>query len=155
MEKLFRPRFAFQIISIFCLIDAFFFILLGIYKSVKAIVYLYKSLLGTEWLNPGLQMVESLDSFMLGILFIIFSYGIYRIFVLHNEADARFPSWLNVHSFSELKFLLWETVLVALIVFSLRVLVQKEEMSWNVLYLPGVIFLLSAGYFFVNITKRH
>ncbi len=155
MEKWFRPRFAFQIVSIFCLIDAFFFIIIGIYKSIKAIVYLFKSLSGTEWFNPGLQMVESLDSFMLAILFIIFSYGIYRIFVLHQEDNTRFPSWLNVHSFSDLKYLLWETVLVALIVFSLRVLVQKEEMGWNVLYLPGIIFLLSAGYYLVNKTKRH
>jgi uncharacterized membrane protein YqhA len=155
MEKMFRPRFAFQVVSIFCLLDAFFFILMGIYKSVKAIAYLYKSIVGKEWLNPGLMLVEALDSFMLGILFIIFSYGIYRIFVLHHEDNARFPSWLNVHSFSELKFLLWETVLVALIVFSLRVLVQNEEMSWKVLYLPGIIFLLSAGYYLVKKSKGH
>ncbi|MBO9198886.1 MULTISPECIES: YqhA family protein [Niastella] len=155
MEKLFRPRFAFQIISLFCLIDAFFFIIIGIYKSAKAVVLLYKSFIGKEWLNPGLQMVESLDSFMLGILFVIFSYGIYRIFVLHHEENARFPSWLNVHSFSELKFLLWETVLVALIVFSLQILVRNEDLSWEVLLLPGIIFLLSAGYYLVNKTKRH
>ncbi len=112
----------------FVCLAACFFVFAGIYKFGVGLWYivLTASTKG-EWLNPGVDIVEGLDSFMLALLFVIFAYGIYRIFILDDQDDSKFPMWLHVHSFSELKLLLWETTIVTLIVFSVTLLTQTEK----------------------------
>jgi uncharacterized membrane protein YqhA len=61
------------------------------------------------------------------------------------------PDWLNIKNFKELKILLWETILVTLVVFSLTGLVSgKDTLTWNVLILPAVIFVLSLSLFLMK-----
>ncbi len=155
MEKLFRSAIIFRIISAFCFIGACIFLLLGIYRFILGFIYFYKSIVGREWLNPGIYIIVGLDTFMLALLFVIFAYGIYRIFILHDIDDSKFPAWLHVHSFSELKLLLWETSLVTLIVFSVTLITQEEHPVWNELIVPTAILMLSAAYFFTKKGKDY
>jgi uncharacterized membrane protein YqhA len=155
MERLFRSGIIFRIISVFCFIGACFFLLGGVYKFVLGFVHLYESIIGREWLNPGVDIIEGLDSFMIALLFVIFAYGIYRIFILHNEDNSRFPAWLHVQSFSELKLLLWETTIVTLIVFAVTIVANSEKTGWDQLIVPSVILMLSIAYFLTVISKKH
>lgn len=155
MEKLFRFRFFFKLISLFCFINSLFFIGVGIYKSAEGFIYLYKSITGSEWLSPGVHMAESLDSFMLSILFVIVAYGIYKIFVLDDRTDVAFPGWLNVRTFTDLKQLLWQTVLVTLIVFSVGLVVESNKLTWDLLISPIIILMLALSYFLMNKTDKH
>lgn len=155
MEKLFRLAIIFRIISAFCFLGACFFVFAGIYKFGVGFMHLYNSIVEREWLNPGVDIVEGLDSFMLALLFVIFAYGIYRIFILDDTDDSKFPTWLHVHSFSELKLLLWETTIVTLIVFSVTLLVQTDKPTTQELIVPGVILMLSAAYFLTVKGKKH
>jgi uncharacterized membrane protein YqhA len=147
MEKLFRMAIIFRIISVFCFIGACFFVLGGVYKFVLGFIHLYNSIAEREWLNPGVDIIEGLDSFMVALLFVIFAYGIYRIFILHDADDSKFPSWLHVRSFSELKLLLWETTVVTLIIFSVTIVVHSEKSGWDQLIVPSIILMLSIAYF--------
>ncbi len=155
MEKLFKLAIIFRIISAFCFLGAVFFVFAGIYKFGVGFVQLYYSIANAEWHNPGVYIVEGLDSFMLALLFVIFAYGIYRIFILGDADDSKFPAWLHVHSFSELKLLLWETTIVTLIVFSVTLLVQTETPTTQQLIVPGVILMLSTAYFLTVKSKKH
>jgi uncharacterized membrane protein YqhA len=155
MERLFRSAIIFRIMSAFCMLGCFFFLITGIYKFVEGYVYFYLSITKGERLNPGVYIIEGLDAFMLALLFIIFAYGIYRIFILSEEENSKFPGWMHVHSFSELKLLLWETSIVTLIVFSVTLLVENETQDWKQLILPAVILMLSVAYFLTVRSKKH
>jgi uncharacterized membrane protein YqhA len=147
MERLARLGIIFRLISIFCFLGACFFVLAGVYRFVIGFVKLYQSIAGGEWLNPGIYIIEGLDSFMVALLFVIFSYGIFKIFILHDEENTKFPSWLHVNSFSELKLLLWETSIVTLIVFSITIVVNSEKTGWDQLVVPAIILMLSCAYY--------
>jgi uncharacterized membrane protein YqhA len=155
MEKLFRLAIIFRIISAFCFIGACFFVIGGIFKFVIGFIHLYESFIQRDWLNPGIDIIEGLDSFMVALLFVIFAYGIYRIFILHDADDSKFPSWLQVRSFGELKLLLWETTIVTLIVFSITIVIHSEKTGWDQLIVPSIILMLSAAYFLTVKSKKH
>ena len=69
--------------------------------------------------KPGLQILKGLDLFLVSIVFMILGLGILKIFVFSHMPFTDLPDWLNIKNFKELKILLWETILVTLVVFSL------------------------------------
>jgi len=46
--------------------------------------------------------------------------------------------------------LLWETILVTLVIYSLQVLLTHKDLSIELLILPGAILLLTLALFFVR-----
>lgn len=155
MQKIFRHHLLFKIMCVVCFFDAIFFVLVGLFRTGEGVYKLYKSVVGSELLYPGAQLAESLDSFMMALLFMIFGFGIYRLFIKYDEDDANFPRWLNVKSISDLKFLLWETILVTLIVFSVLRLVSAQSFTVNELIPSGIVLVLSLFYFLVSKGKKH
>ncbi|HLO82293.1 MAG TPA: hypothetical protein VK166_15120 [Chitinophagaceae bacterium] len=68
-----------------------------------------------------------------------------------NVNDAHVPSWLKIDDFKELKVLLWETILVTLVVFTLtKVASAKEVLTWDAMILPGVILALTGSLFLMR-----
>jgi hypothetical protein len=55
-------------------------------------------------------------------------------------------------TFSDLKVLLWETILTALVVFGLPTLSSDlvGKLDWTALVLPAAIMLLSLGLYFMK-----
>jgi len=155
MQKLFRHHLIFKIMCVICFIDAIFFVFVGVYRTGEGFYALYQNLIGSEWHYPGVYIAESLDAFMLALLFMIFGFGIYRLFIRHDQEDDYFPKWLQVKSISDLKFLLWETILVTLIVFTVLNFVGKGTLTYDALIGPGAILLLSLAYFLVSQGKKH
>jgi uncharacterized membrane protein YqhA len=154
-QKLFYIRYFLIIVVIFLLISSLAFIGLGVVHSIEG----YKILLGFNpgpelETRPGIYLLEGLDTFMAGIVFMIFAFGIARLFLFDHVEDDKLPKWLNIHNFKELKILLWETILVTLVVYTLGDLVKTTAATLELLYLPVVILILSLSLFLMRL-KEH
>lgn len=125
-------------------INALFFVGIAIVHSYEGYVQLFAGNLEDR---PGINLVESLDGFLLAIVFIVFAVGFGKLFIPENRLiKAISISWLNPKSFTELKVTLWEAILTTLVVvFAISVVKNLDNMTWHILILPASILLISAG----------
>jgi hypothetical protein len=78
-----------------------------------------------------------------------------ELFVIRadNPALAQVPEWMRVKSLTELKFLLWEVLLVTLVVASVESLVVTAHgLTWTALIPPGATLTLAVGLYF---SRKH
>ncbi|WP_276389322.1 YqhA family protein [Eudoraea chungangensis] len=144
-------RYIYLIAVIVTLVNSIFFLITGVALSIES----YKRFIKVEFVDleesyPGLYMLEALDAFMLSLVFMIFGIGVARIFIFDKYDGHNLPNWLNISSLSELKILLWRTILFALVMFSVTHLVKHPIDSWKVLLLPTVVLILSAALFLIH-----
>ncbi|MBP6679994.1 MAG: YqhA family protein [Saprospiraceae bacterium] len=132
-------------------INAMVFFALGIYHSVLAYIDVATGHMDN---HPGIVLVESLDRFLFGFVFIIFSIGLSRLFL----ADFTFLKnyelpWLKITEFHQLKSLLVSAVLVALLVawapFAVM-FTQQDKLDWTYLLFPACILILSVSAKFIK-----
>ena len=155
MQKLLYFRFVYIAAVVFTLLNALFFILLGIARSIHGYMECMRiGFLTSEETHPGLYLLESLDSFMLSLVFMIFGLGIARIFLFDKSQVEGIPEWLNVHDFQGLKTLMWKTILFTLVVVSVTGLIKNPQYTWETLVFPIVILILSGALFLVNATRH-
>ena len=65
--------------------------------------------------------------------------------------DSITPDWLKVENFTQLKLILWDTVLTTLVVFVLGIIVREAgEYGWQTLIIPGVILLISLSKYLIK-----
>jgi uncharacterized membrane protein YqhA len=148
-----------RFVTIIPVICSFFGSLLMFYvgavKTVKAFrVYLLHGTAGSERIPSYLDfseqatilVVEAVDAFLLGLVLLVFSIGVYTLFIGELKlagAEERF-AWMRIHSIEKLKKVLMEVVLVVLAVLFLRVaLYEAENLEWVLLVLPTGIALLA------------
>jgi len=121
------------------------------YKSVYALTI--KGQTTSE--EVVLPLVKALDAFLIGIILIIFSFGIYDFFISEldpaEHAGIR-PDWFKFESTGELKTKLIELVLVILaIIFFEQMIANIGEFEDPVLYLilpaGAAILAISLGFF--------
>lgn len=102
-----------------------------------------------------LPIIKALDAFLIGIILVIFSFGIYDFFVSVLEpadhAGIR-PDWFKFESTGELKNKLIEVVLVILsIKFFEQIIGNTDQLDEPVLYLVipigAAILAISLGFF--------
>jgi len=151
MKRLLRYRLLYVIISIFCALNAVVFVLVGVVKAVHGYVSLVRLLAGEESETVGLFLLQSLDSFLVGLVLLIFAFGIYRIFVSHSPQEG-LPPWLHeVNNLRDLKLMLWEAIMVILLVFSVSYIhSHKHEVGWKFLVIPGIILLAAISYYLMK-----
>jgi uncharacterized membrane protein YqhA len=97
-------------------------------------------------------MVESMDRFFIGFIFIIFSIGLSKLFlpqsIIFKKLDL---PWLAVSDFHQLKLLLWSAILTAVLVEWLVITAAKAAyFDWPDLVLPIGIFILAVAAKFVK-----
>ena len=149
-KKLLYVRYLFVIVVIFMMLNSLFFDIGGVIESIEG-VRLFISHGLDEEKKPGLKLLKGLDLFLISMVFMIFAIGIIRLFGIYNDKNDELPSWLNIHSFKELKVLLWETILVTLVVFTLTsIATDRSGLHWEMLILPGVILILSLSLYFMR-----
>ncbi|HZV44550.1 MAG TPA: YqhA family protein [Saprospiraceae bacterium] len=132
-------------------INALVFFGLGVYYSILVYVEIING--GTQN-HPGLVMIESLDRFLIGFVFIIFSVGLSRLFL----SDASFLKsydlpWLKITEFAQLKSLLISALLVALFVAWTPAAInvaQQEHSDWTVMIFPGCLVLVALAAKFIK-----
>jgi len=93
---------------------------LGVYETVIGFSGFLKGQIHSET-TPGLLLFQSLDLFLIGFLFLIFSLGFFQLFYpkpsrLMTTIDDIAPDWLKVKNFTQLKLILWDTVLTTLVI---------------------------------------
>ena len=154
LRRLIVVRFAFLLGFIFVLLNALVLLVVSVLKSIEGYRLLLEKGIGHGNGRPGVYILESLDILLISIVFFILAFGILRIFILKDESDEDIPTWLRIHSFMELKALLWETILLTLVVLSFTKIVSEEApLTLNSLILPGVIVMLSLALLIVR--KAH
>jgi uncharacterized membrane protein YqhA len=98
-------------------------------------------------------LISSIDEFLLGIIMIIISLGIYELFiskldVIEGNDDLPYPKWLTFHSLEELKAVLTKVIVIILMVYFFKsVVMMNFDTPLSILYLAiGIILIALANY---------
>ncbi|MFT7639958.1 MAG: putative membrane protein YqhA [Pirellulaceae bacterium] len=155
MQKTIHFRYVFVIDVFFMLVNSFFFIMSGVALSIHGYIEFAKiGFLPNEEIRPGLFLLESLDAFMVSLVFMIFGIGMANIFLFDKVQTEDHPAWLNISNLGELKTLMWKTILFTMVVFAVTKLAKVQQYSWESLIFPLVILILSAAFFLVHYKKQ-
>jgi len=103
----------------------------------------------------AVSMLRAVDMFLLAIVLFVFSLGLVMLFSNPDKPiPIKVPEWLRIKGFTHLKLILWEAILTTLVVSYIAGLVEKkihgDVLSIEVLYIPGGIFLIAAGSYFLK-----
>lgn len=99
-------------------------------------------------------LIKSLDAFLIALVLLIFSYGVYSLFISkHSEIDKSGAlKWIRIPTIAHLKNTLAEIIIVILFVKFLEVaLLNLDNLTWNLFVLPGSILLLSLSLKFLGL----
>lgn len=139
---------------------ALVFIGVGVYSACIGTYGIFMGELKTET-TPGLKLIESLDMFLIGFLFLIFSIGFSQLFfpkpsILMNSIDSITPDWLKVSNFTELKLILWDTLLTTLVIkFVSDAFLANGVYNWQLIIVPIGIFLIAFSRYLIKKDKDH
>jgi len=144
-------RYLFIIAVIFLLINSVVFMIAGAVECVQGYVEFTKAGFKTsETLRPGTHLLEGLDYFVSSFVFMIFGLGLGQLFLFDESSANYLPRGLRINSLIELKIILWETILVALVIFCVTHLLRADLKSWDLLPFPVLILILSLALFLVK-----
>lgn len=141
------------------LVIAIVFLGLGVYETVIGITGILKGQMHSES-TPGLLLFQALDLFLIGFLFLIFSLGFFQLFYpkpsrLMTVIDDIAPAWLKVENFTQLKLILWDTVLTTLVVLFIgEAFLAGGKYDWNLTIIPIGILLISLAKFLIKKAKH-
>ena len=114
----------------------------GVYKTIHGLTILY-----TEGMTgrPGLELVESLDIFMIGLVFLIISLGFMKLFLPEFSWFKKFDlPWLKINDFFDLKQVVWYALLLTLLItFGTRLVKSDGQWEWNLLVVPAAVLLFA------------
>jgi len=85
-------------------------------------------------------IIQSVDAFLFALVLLIFSYGIYTLFIYNpEEKNEKLPGWLHIETISQLKTILIQVIIVILAVNVLEhiVIVGSESLKWETLIIPA------------------
>ena len=148
-----RLRWLAAVVAFFAALHAVAFIAIGVVRGTVAYRLIFE---GPPWdgeRSPGFHLARSTDAFLLAMVFVVFSIGVCTLYLARRNDPAveAIPAWMRVKSLTELKFLLWEAILMALVVASVEAFVAAgHDPGWTTLILPIAILLLAVGLFFAR-----
>jgi uncharacterized membrane protein YqhA len=95
-----------------------------------------------------LELLECLDSFLVGLAFLYFAYGIYALFIQLGKSDTDSSTWSKLGGISTLKKTLMEVLIVLLTVVFVKGLLERlsfRGLEWTYLVIPLSILALAAS----------
>ncbi|WP_317033521.1 YqhA family protein [Nodosilinea sp. E11] len=95
-----------------------------------------------------LELLECLDSFLVGLAFLYFAYGIYSLFIQLEKTDTDSGTWTKLGGISTLKKTLMEVLIVLLTVVFVKGLLERlsfRGLEWTYLVIPLSILALAAS----------
>lgn len=139
--------FAILLVVLFTFVNALVFFGLGIFYSGEAY---YHIATGHMEEMPGIKILESLDRFLIGFVFIIFSIGFSKLFLSETPFLKHYElPWLKLTDFHQLKILLVSAILVAMFVawapYLLKKLQQEIPFEWTSLLFPATLLIMAAA----------
>ena len=147
-DKLVRTLF--YIISVVTLINALFFIGLGIYMSAHT----WYEVVFHGWAygsGHGVHLLEAVDIFLVAVVIIVLSHGLKSL--VTSASDDHFHK-IDKGRLHALKDTLWRSVLTVLVIHFLAGAIIVNKYTYEVLYLPGAIALLTIALYFMNKSER-
>jgi uncharacterized membrane protein YqhA len=150
ISVLLRLRWLAAVVAFVSGLHAIAFVGVGVVRGYEG----YRLILhGPPWEGehaPGIHLARSIDAFLIAMVFFVFSIGMTILFLV-PEDDPKLravPEWMRVKSLSELKFLIWEAILVTLVVACVETfMVSGRVLDWTALILPLALLVLSLALF--------
>ena len=142
---------------ILSIIAAFTLIILGSWDIVEAVIF-YNPLFDESISNNNdllFKIISAIDLFLIGIVLLIFGFGIYELFVSEIDfANAKFTeSTLKIRDLDQIKNKIIKVVIIVLIVkFFEKVLKFSENFTtpMDILYFGLSILSICIGYYLIN-----
>jgi uncharacterized membrane protein YqhA len=152
IRLLLQLRWLAVLIALFSALNAVAMVAVGVARAISAYAVIVEGPPWTGEHRPGAMLAESIDAFLIAMVFVVFTIGTTTLFLLRDErALESVPAWMRVHDLAELKFLVWEAILAAFVVASAGEFAIAGERSWAMLVLPVATLILGAGLF---LTRR-
>jgi uncharacterized membrane protein YqhA len=139
-----------RLLMLFASVGAFMGALLMFWEGWAKLWNAFRQLLhlGDQEGAAATLVLAATDSFLFGIVLVIFAYAIAFGFVFEIEAAQRerLPQWMRVDGVTELKHTLVQVILVYLVVdFATDVAEHALHLSWQTLVMPLSILLLAGA----------
>lgn len=142
------------ILSIF---SAFTLIVIGSWDIIEAVIF-YNPLFDASISSNNellFKLISAIDLFLIGIVLLIFGFGIYELFVSEIDfANAKFSeSTLKIRDLDQLKNKIIKVIIIVLIVkFFEKVLKFSENFTtpMDILYFGLSILSICVGYYLIN-----
>lgn len=139
------------------IISAFSLIVLGSWDIIQAVIF-YNPLFDDSISNNNellFKIISAIDLFLIGIVLLIFGFGIYELFVSEIDfANAKFTeSTLKIRDLDQLKNKIIKVIIIVLIVkFFEKVLKYSENFTtpMDLLYFGLSILSICLGYYLIN-----
>ncbi len=153
MKALFKLIIGLPVFSSFLIAIVFFGI--GVYTTVIGIIGILTGQMHTD-ATPGITLFQALDLFLIAFLFLIFSIGFAQLFIpkpskIVDIFNKITPEWLQVENFTQLKLILWDTVLTTLVVmFVGDAFKAGGKYDWELIIIPIAILLISFSKFLIK-----
>jgi uncharacterized membrane protein YqhA len=115
-------------------------------------------------LKASVELIAALDQFLLGLVLLVFAYGVFGLFVVADQEkweSARIeisaPDWLKVTSVTDLKIKLLEVITVLLAVLFLKgvLTVSGQRFEWTDLVVPIAVVLFGLTTWLIKSAHRH
>lgn len=135
-------QLAVLIVSATMFANFLFIACIGVYKTFHAYAILYSDGISGK---PGLEIVESLDLFLVSLVFLILSIGFMKLFYPEFRGIDKIQlPWLKIDDFFQLKYLTWNAILLTLLItFGTHVLRATGPLDWTMLIIPASVLLFS------------
>ena len=168
LDKYFEvPFFMFRYFTmvpvLFSFVGALVMFYIGAKKTIKAITgILHDSHSATLGMDSQVLLIHAVDAFLMGLVLMIFSFGIYELFVSKLDPAARRgvrPNWMKFKDLGGLKTALAEVVLIILVITFFQIVIQNLDIlikeAWSFLVIPiGIIFIAVGIGFFERFTRE-
>lgn len=156
-KLLWNVRYITILAVILSIIAAFTLIILGSWDIIEAVIF-YNPLFDHSISNNNellFKIISAIDLFLIGIVLLIFGFGIYELFVSEIDfANAKFTeSTLKIRDLDQLKNKIIKVVIIVLIVkFFEKVLKFSENFTtpMDILYFGLSILSICIGYYLIN-----
>ena len=155
-QRLLKIRYVAVVVVVLCVLHALMFFIMGAELAGKTYWHVLSGAMVGGLERPGLDLLHSLDLLLIGLVLMILALGVAKLFLLPHDGSAAatspLPSWLNIETFSDLKILLWETILTALLIVALSTLASGifERLEWTAMVIPAAIFVLALSLYFMR-----
>ena len=139
------------------IISSLALLVLGGWEIIEAIIF-YNPLFDDSITNSNellFKIISAIDLFLIGIVLLIFGFGIYELFVSEiNFANAKFSeSTLKIKSLDQLKNKIIKVIIIVLIVkFFEKILKLTENFTspLDILFFGLSILSICLGYYLIN-----
>jgi len=102
-------------------------------------------------------LLKALDTFLIALVLMIFSKGVYDLFISKSEPKhSSVLNWIDIPNIGHLKNILAEVIVVILFVIFLEIVFENvDNLKWEFLILPISILILSLGLKFLSLKEKN